>query len=192
MDDLDDLDTVFDRFRARGGAQAPCRSSSSSARVRGAAGPWRGSVSQLLAVLDQETVAGDRRRPDWPRGLSQFLGVLRRIALQPARVRHPDRVSARRAPGPAPDRGTARGAQPAGQGAQLAWQGAQLAREIHRLTYHHGGRRPTFILSARFLDRIPGCTGWIGNDRQRRVRSCSSCHPVFPSAFSAFNSSNAS
>jgi len=77
---MDDLDTLFERFRAGGGAQFPCRSSSSSARVRGAAGPWRGIGSQLLAVLDQEAVAGDRRRPDWPRALSQFSGVLGRIA----------------------------------------------------------------------------------------------------------------
>ncbi|HVC98239.1 MAG TPA: hypothetical protein VND64_31500, partial [Pirellulales bacterium] len=30
--------------------------------------------------------------------------------------------------------------------------------------------------------RISGFTGWIGNARERRVRSCSSWHPVFPSA----------
>jgi len=44
------------------------------------AGTWRGTASELLAALDQKAVADDRRRRDWPKGLSQFSGMLRRIA----------------------------------------------------------------------------------------------------------------
>ena len=68
----------------------------SAARHRGAA-PRR----NYMAVLDREAVAGDRRQPDWPSRFSQFSHVLRRIAPQPARDWHSDRVHSRRVPGPA-------------------------------------------------------------------------------------------
>ncbi len=31
-------------------------------------------------TLDQEADVAERRRPDWPRGLAQFSGLLRRMA----------------------------------------------------------------------------------------------------------------
>ena len=43
-------------------------------------GTWRGTASGLLAALDQEADASERRRPDWPKGLAQFSGLLRRMA----------------------------------------------------------------------------------------------------------------
>ncbi|HUY36373.1 MAG TPA: ATP-binding protein [Pirellulales bacterium] len=43
-------------------------------------GPWRGTASQLLAALEQKALAAERRRSDWPRGLAQLSGLLRRLA----------------------------------------------------------------------------------------------------------------
>jgi hypothetical protein len=44
------------------------------------AGAWRGTAAELLTALDQQVPVAERRRCDWPRGLAQFSGMLRRLA----------------------------------------------------------------------------------------------------------------
>jgi len=56
--------------------------------------------------------------------------------------------------------------------AQTQWGTRREGGSIHEFVHDVG----------EVLDRISGFTGWIGNARERRVRSCSSWHPVFPSA----------
>src|SRR5258707_13498870 len=41
---------------------------------------WRGTASELLTEFERRVDPSYRRPADWPKGLSQFTGLLRRLA----------------------------------------------------------------------------------------------------------------